>query len=138
VKVLADACAWSLVLRRRSRNILSPEEQRIHDLLTEAIRDGQVAIIGPVRQEVLSGIKDLAHFDKLRSALSAFHDEPLTTSHYEEAARLYNLCRSRGVECGAIDILICTIAAQMRWSILTIDRGLMNCIEALRSEGFNL
>jgi predicted nucleic acid-binding protein len=138
VKVLADACAWSLVLRRRSRNILSPDEQRIHDLLTEAIRDGQVAIIGPVRQEVLSGIKDNAHFDKLRSALSAFHDEPLTTFHYEEAARLYNLCRSRGVECGAIDILICTIAAQMRWSILTNDRGLMSCIEVLRSEGLHL
>jgi predicted nucleic acid-binding protein len=83
-------------------------------------------------------IRDSSNYDRLRSALAAFHDEPLTTFHYEEAARLYNLCRSRGVECEAIDILICTIAAQMHWSILTNDRGLMKCIEALRSEGFRL
>ena len=138
MKVLADACAWSLVLRRRSRNVLSHEERLIHDSLTEAIREGQVVIVGPIRQEVLSGIKDAAQFAKLRAALAAFHDEPLTTSHYEEAARLFNLCRSRGVECGATDILICTIAAQMKWSILTNDQGLMRCIQVLRSEGFHL
>lgn len=135
MKVLADACAWSLMLRRRNRNVLNTEERTIHDSLTEAIRDGQVAIIGPIRQEVLSGIKDPAQFAKLRAALGAFHDEPLTTLHYEEAARLFNLCRSRGVECGAIDILICTIAAQMRWSILTNDQRLERCISILQKEG---
>jgi predicted nucleic acid-binding protein len=138
VKILADACAWSLMLRRRSKIALSPEEQLICEELTEAIRDGQVAIVGPIRQEVLSGIKDEAQFAKLRLALGAFHDEPLTTFHYEEAARLFNLCRSRGAECGAIDILICAVAAGMRWSILTNDRGLLRCIEVLRSEGIRL
>jgi predicted nucleic acid-binding protein len=134
VKVLADACVWSLMLRRRSKIVLSPEEQLICEELTEAIRDGQVAIIGPIRQEVLSGIKDEAQLAKLRLALGAFHDEALTTFHYEQAARLFNLCRSRGVECGAIDILICAVAAEMRWSILTNDQGLIRCIAILRSE----
>ena len=120
------------MFRRRNRAALSPEEELIHDSLSEAIRDGQVAIIGPIRQEVLSGIKDPAQFARLRAALAAFHDEPLTTFHYEEAARLFNLCRSHGVECGAIDILICTIASHMRWSILTNDRGLERCINILR------
>jgi len=135
MKVLADACAWSLMLRRRSRKVLSPGERLIHDSLIEAIRDGQVVIIGPIRQEVLSGIQDPAQFVKLRAALGAFHDKPLTTFHFEEAARLFNLCRSRGVECGAIDILICAVAAQMRWSILTNDQGLERCIGILRKEG---
>jgi predicted nucleic acid-binding protein len=114
---------------------MSRGEQFMVASLTEAIQDGRVAIIGPIRQEVLSGIKDLAQFDKLRAALEAFRDEPLTTLHYEEAARLFNLCRSRGVECGATDILICAVAVQMPCGILTSDQGLERCIEVLRTEG---
>lgn len=100
--------------------------------LTEAIQDGRVAIIGSIRQEVLSGIKESAQFEKLRRALEAFPDESLTTSDYEEAARLFNLCRSRGVQCGSIDILVCAAARQRQWTVLTYDDGLMRCIEALK------
>ena len=135
MKVLVDSCAWSLQLRRRNRTTLSREEQLMLASLTEAIQDGRVAIIGPIRQEVLSGIKDLAHFHKLRAALEAFRDEPLTTFHYEEAARLYNLCRGRGVECGSTDMLICVVAVQMQWAVLTYDQGLKRCMEVLQSEG---
>jgi predicted nucleic acid-binding protein len=71
----------------------------------------------------------------LSRALESFPDKPIPTSHYEEAARLFNLCRTRGVECGAIDILICAVALKERWSILTTDGGLMRCIEVLRAEG---
>ena len=95
-------------------------------------------VIGPIRQEVLSGIRSAAQFEQLRRALASFPDEPITTQHYEEAARLFNLCRSRGVECGSTDILICAIAAQRQWSILTYDKGLQRCIETLRAEGFSL
>jgi hypothetical protein len=133
-----DSCAWSLTLRRRSKSKLSSEETLIRDSLDEAIQDGRVAIIGPVRQEALSGIKDSVQFTKLRSALGSFRDEPLTTFHYEEAARLFNLCRARGVECGATDILICAIAAEKSWSVLTNGLGLTRCIKTLRAEGINL
>lgn len=131
MKVLVDTCAWSLMLRRRKRAVLSGEEQSIRDALTELIQDGRVAIIGPIRQEVLSGIQDAAQFERLREALAAFRDEPLNTTHFEEAARLFNVCRSRGVECGPIDILICSVAAEMRWPILTNDQGLLRCMEVL-------
>jgi predicted nucleic acid-binding protein len=92
-------------------------------------------MIGPIRQEILSGIKDSAQFEKLRSTLNAFPDEPITTPHYEEAARLFNRCRSRGVQCGSVDMLLCAVAAKERWSILTRDEGLKRCIELLRNEG---
>jgi predicted nucleic acid-binding protein len=136
--MLVDACVWSLLLRRRDKTVLSQEEQVLYNSLAEAIQDGRVVIIGPVRQEILSGIEDRAQFEKLRAALDAFSDEPLTTSHYEEAARLFNLCRRRGVECGATDILICAVASQMHWSILICDQGLERCIQVLRSEGIVL
>lgn len=135
MKILADTCAWSLLLRRRDKSALNGEEQSLLAALTEAIRDGQVAIVGPIRQEILSGIKETAQFEKLRDALASFPDEPLTTAHHEEAARLFNLCRRHGVECGATDVLICAVAAGKRWAILTSDGGLKRCIEVLQSEG---
>lgn len=135
MKILVDTCAWSLLLRRKTKAALNHDEQLLLTSLTEAIRDGRVAIIGPIRQEILSGIKKASQFEKLRSALEAFPDEQLTTTHYEEAARLFNLCRGRGVEWGATDVLICAIAVQKHWAILTSDGGLKRCIEVLRAEG---
>jgi predicted nucleic acid-binding protein len=135
MKVIVDSCVWSLLFRRRNTTALSGEEQMNLKSLTEAIGDGRAVIIGPIRQEVLSGIGDLAQFEKLRNSIAAFPDEPLTTSHYEEAVRLFNLCRSRGVECGSTDILICAVAARMQCSILTYDQGLIRCIGVLKAEG---
>jgi len=135
MKVLVDTCAWSLLLRRRNLAALNVEEQFMLTSLKEAIQDGRTAIVGPIRQEVLSGIKEPAQFEKLRRALEAFPDETITVGDYEEAARLFNLCRSSGVECGAIDILLCAIASRERWSILTNDGGIKRCIEALKAEG---
>lgn len=103
--------------------------------LTDAIQDGRVAMLGPIRQEVLSGIKEAAQFERLRSALEPFEDEPLTTADYEEAARLFNVCRQSGVECGATDVLICAVAARMKWEILTSDGGLKRCVDVLRGAG---
>jgi predicted nucleic acid-binding protein len=135
VKLLVDSRTWSLLLRRRNKAAFNSDEQLLRKSLIEAIQDGLVAIIGPIRQEVLSGIRDQAQFEKLRAALEAFPDEPLTTANYEEAARLFNLCRSRCVECGSTDILICAVAIHMQWAVLTYDQGLMRCIALLKSEG---
>lgn len=134
MKVIADTCAWSLLLRRKSETGLNDDEQAMRIAITKAIQDGQVAIIGPIRQEVLSGIKDLTQFEKLKVALRSFPDEQLNTIQFEEAARLFNICRSRGVECGSTDILICAVAAEKHWSILTNDGGLKRCIEVLQAE----
>ena len=117
MKTLADSCAWSLLLNRKDKSALSGTEQQMVMSLRNAIQGGRVAIIGPVRQEVLSGIKEYAQFEKLRSALETYQDEPLTTSLYVDAARLFNLCRSRGVECGRVDMLLCAVAALKHWHL---------------------
>jgi predicted nucleic acid-binding protein len=135
MKTLVDSCVWSLLLRRKDKSALSGDEQQKVMLLRNAIQDGRVAIIGPIRQEVLSGVKDSTQFEKLRRSLETFQDEPLTTPLYEDAARLFNLCRSRGVECGRVDMLLCAVAALKHWAILTNDGGLKRCVEILRSEG---
>jgi predicted nucleic acid-binding protein len=134
MKILVDTCIWSLALRRKSQASLSGDERLMLTLLEDTIQDGRVAIVGPVRQEALSGIKEPAQFNKLKTALQAFPDEPIPSVDFEEAARLYNLCRSRGIECGQVDILLCAVASRQRWSILTNDGGLKRCIKVLHAE----
>ena len=133
MQLLADTSVWSLALRRRPTAKLSAEESRLVKTLTDAITDGRVVMIGPIRQELLSGIKEQAQFEKLRTSLAAFRDEAIDTRDYEEAARLYNLCRSNGAQCGPVDILICAVAVRRKWSVLANDARLNQCLEIIVS-----
>lgn len=132
MKVLVDTCVWSLALRRRKTAILNPEEQQLLRLLTDAIQNGQVAIIGPIRQEVLSGIRDKSQFKKTENLLAPFPDEELAAPDYIEAARCYNLCRDHGVECGPVDILICAVALRRHCSVLTNNQAMSRCLGVLK------
>jgi predicted nucleic acid-binding protein len=81
-----------------------------------------VALIGPVRQEVFSGIQEEAAFDKVCNRLRAFPDEPLDRSTWEEAARAHNACRAAGIAGSAVDFLICAAALRGNLALLTTDR----------------
>lgn len=131
MKVLVDTSVWSLFLRRRTRTTLNPEELKLVGLLREATQDGRVAIIGPVRQEILSGIRDKSQFSRTEQILDPFPDEDLTKDDFVEAARFFNLCRDRGVECGVVDILICSVAVRRRFAVLTNDQALIRCLRVL-------
>jgi len=135
MKLLADTSVWSLALRRRTAASFNANEKRLVAVFSEAIRDGRVVIIGPIRQEILSGIKEQAQFEKLRTTLAAFRDEPIDTADYEDAARGYNLCRAQGVQCGPVDILICAVATRREWSVLANDAVLRPCLEIVAVVG---
>jgi predicted nucleic acid-binding protein len=134
VKVLVDTCIWSLALRRSSA-VRSGPEGALVAALEEALRDGRAAIIGPIRQEILSGIRDQAQFEKIRKTLQPLEDEALTTSDFEQAAKLFNLRRSHGVQCGPIDMLICAVVVRTRWAIMSSDEGLLRCVKVLQTCG---
>ena len=119
--VLVDTPIWSLALRRQPHH-LSASEQRLVQELAELVRGGNAHIVGPIRQELLSGIKDEVKFGKLRDYLRAFDEPSLQVLDYEEAARMNNLCRSRGIAGSAIDFLICAVAARNYWQVFTTDR----------------
>ena len=80
-----------------------------------------MAIVGPVRQELLSGIRDEAVFERLREQLRAFDDEALSEDDYEEAARIGNRCRSVGVAGSAVDFLVCAAAERRGLAVFTSD-----------------
>lgn len=119
--VLVDTPVWSLALRRKPSD-LNAGERVLITALEELIRDGRAQILGVIRQELLSGIRDEERFGKLRGYLRAFDDPALETSDYEEAARMHNQCRSRGIAGSTIDFLICAAAVRRGWNIFTMDR----------------
>ncbi len=132
MKVLVDTSAWSLALRRKDAAGLSADEQKLKAELAQAIQDGRVVMIGMIRQELLSGIKDIAQYDKVKAALDAFLDESIATADHEYAARLYNECRSHGCEAGPVDMLICAVAVRRTWDVLSSDEALNRCLAVAR------
>jgi hypothetical protein len=130
VNVLIDTSVWSLALRRRPRD-LSADETALVAELTELIKEGRATIVGTIRQELLSGIKSPAQFEKLRGTLQSFPDEPLHSADYEAAADASNLCRSNGVAVSSADILICAVALSRGWSIFTTDPDFENYSKVL-------
>lgn len=115
MKVLVDTSVWSLALRRN-------ENSEIAQKLAELILESLVIMIGPVRQELLSGISNEAAFSNLKAKLEPFDDLPITTHDYETAAQYYNLCRKHGVQGSHIDFLICAVASNNKLSIYTTDK----------------
>jgi len=121
VLVLIDTPIWSLALRRMSTD-LNPREQRLTAALQELIRDGRAQLMGPVRQELLSGIRQGPSFRRLRDQLRAFDEPRMEVADYEEAAHINNRCRSRGIAGSAIDFLICAAASRRDWQVFTTDQ----------------
>jgi predicted nucleic acid-binding protein len=119
MNVLVDTSVWSLAFRR-SRH--SAHELAVVEELRELVREGRAMVIGPIRQELLSGVSDATKFERLREALTAFTDAPIGTPDYERAAEHSNRCRSKGVQGSSVDMLICAVASGRHLAIYTADR----------------
>ena len=86
------------------------------------IQDHRVQIIGPIRQEILSGIRSESQFKKLRRHLESFPDLPILTEDYVTAAQFFKRCRSNGILGSNTDFLICAVAVRNMFSIYTTDK----------------
>jgi len=121
--VLVDTSIWSLALRKKDRN---HEEEKIVDYFSKIIRDLKLVIIGPIRQEILSGISDGNRYNELRDKISVFEDYIIKTKEYETATQYYNECRKKGIQGSHVDYLICAVAINNKMSILTLDKDFDN------------
>lgn len=116
MNVLVDTSVWSLALRRRQPSA-GPEE----DELVELIRDGRIVMLGPIRQEILSGIKSEAAYRNVRERLRPFPDHALEQEDFEQAADCFNRCRRKGVQGSNTDFLICAVGLRNKFPIFTTD-----------------
>jgi predicted nucleic acid-binding protein len=105
------------MMLRRGGPAESPPAKELRRL-TELHR---VRMIGPIRQEILSGIRDSGRFARLVAYLSEFPDLHLEEQDYVEAARFYNACRARGIQGSHTDFLICAAAYRRELAIFTLD-----------------
>ena len=121
MKVLVDTSLWSLAFRRRQADLSSIEQALVSHFRT-LLREGRAALIGPVRQEILTGIRDPAHFNGLRRDLGSFPDESLAAEDFESAAEISNRCRAAGVAGSPVDFLICSVSLRRGWDIFTTDK----------------
>ena len=120
MNVVVDTSAWSLAFRRVRGS--SQSDARVVGELTELIQEGRVLLMGPIRQELLSGISDDGQFKNLRDRLRAFNDLDIRGPDYERAAEFSNVCRREGVQGSHSDFLICSVAEANGASILTMDK----------------
>jgi len=130
MNVLVDTSVWSLALRRPATH-----GSRETAELVELIREGRVAMIGAIRQEILSGIRASEQYRKLRDRLRAFSDESVDATDYEEAAMCFNRCRAKGLQGSNTDFLICAVSMQRKLAILTTDKDFAGFARVL---GFEL
>lgn len=117
MNVLVDTSVWSLALRRSPKHETAERNE-----LVELIKEGRVAIIGAIRQEILSGVKAPEQYKDLRDSLRAFSDLVLEEADYAEAAVCFNRCRAKGVQGSNTDFLICAVSLRRGLSVLTTDK----------------
>jgi predicted nucleic acid-binding protein len=120
MKVLVDTCVWSQALRHND------PDKNITKKLSDLIDDGRAVLIGPIKQELLSGIRRPAQFEKLKDILSSFEEIQLINTHFVKAAEFCNVCRSKGIQGSTIDFLICSVAHLENMVIFTIDKDFEN------------
>jgi predicted nucleic acid-binding protein len=123
MNVLVDTSVWSIALRKRT---ISKREEKVVQELKELIYELRVVMIGPIRQELLSGISDNKKFRNLKEKIESFEDLPVTQEDYETAAEISNICRKRGTQGTHTDFLICAVALKNDINIFTTDRDFNN------------
>lgn len=117
MRVLVDTSVWSEALRRRKKLESEPVKE-----LRSLILEHRVEIIGPIRQEILSGLREEAQFERLEKQIAAFPDILLETADHTMAAKFFNTCRVRGVQGSNTDFLICAAAVRRDLAIFTTDK----------------
>lgn len=126
MRVLPDTPIWSAALRRRGGTANAYRAEMV-----KLVNHGVVEIIGPIRQELLSGIQQHSQFEQVREHLRRFPDLRITTDDYEEAGSFYNRCRSKGIQGSATDFLICAVATRNDLLVFTDDRDFVNYSKVL-------
>ena len=117
VRIRADTPVWSAALRR-SAGTPNPDRAELLKLVGRSL----IAIIGPIRPEILPGIKDPAKSEAVRDPLRTFPDREIETSDYEGAAAFHHRGRSAGVQGSVTDFVLGAVAVRHQLAIFADDR----------------
>ncbi|HEY2738316.1 MAG TPA: PIN domain-containing protein [Thermoanaerobaculia bacterium] len=118
--VLVDTTIWSLALRRRPHSLSNDEKLLVLEW-TRLVQSGEAVLIGPIRQEILSGIREERTFEAIRESLGDFRYLEIHPNDYDQAAHFFNRCRAHGIAGTSIDLLLCAVAHRVEVPVFTTD-----------------
>jgi predicted nucleic acid-binding protein len=119
--ILLDTSVLSLAFRRQKHPGTS-EPNAAAELAKMIEADWPLAVPGIVLQELLSGIRGVSEFERLRGLVEGFPLIVATIPHHLAAAELANSCRARGIAAGAVDCLIAAQAIATGSALFTFDQ----------------
>ena len=128
MNVIVDTDVWSEAFRKKGE-----VSDHVRELVS-LVEEGRVQLIGPIRQEILCGLRSSERFAQICKRLDAFPDRPIDSSVYIMAAQFFNLCRSRGIQGSNTDFLICACSVKWRLPILSKDQDYLRYKELLPIE----
>lgn len=121
MNVIVDTSVWSEFLRRKNRH-----SESVRSEVGILISSHRALLLGPIRQELLSGVKTEDQFKALRARLRSFPDHTIAMEDYEKAGEFFNLCRRKGIQGSFTDFLICAVAVNQHVSVYTVDKDFMH------------
>jgi predicted nucleic acid-binding protein len=119
VNVVIDTSVLSMALRRRRL----PDSDPAVEILLGMIDRNEALVIGPVRQEILTGIREPEQFKALRIRLRGYPEANPIRADFETAAEMFNTCQSAGIQGSDTDFLICAMAVRLDKPIFTSDKN---------------
>ena len=117
--ILIDTTIWSKAYRRKKN---ADEDRLIVKELYAILDSEEEVLIGPVRQELLSGISNENVLRDLALKLSGFNNYEVQLTDHDLAAEYYNICLRNGIQGSQTDYLICAIANRYNMEIFTEDK----------------
>lgn len=122
MKAIVDTCVWARFLRRNR-----PAADPIAMEVARLVRSDAVQLLGPIRQELLSGAQPDERFDQLKEYLRFYPNLPLDEEDDETAASYYNRLRQKGLPSTGTDLLICAAAVRHGLKVFTTDIDFSAC-----------
>ena len=121
--IIVDTTIWSKAYRRKKT---VSEDQDIISALKNILDREEEILIGPVRQELLSGISNKILFHELLNKLRGFNNYEVQLADHDLAAEYFNICLNNGIQGSQTDYLICAIGYRYNLQIFTNDKDFNN------------
>lgn len=117
--IFVDTSVWSLAFRRKQQQTDCPVVAQLKYLIET---DEPLLVAGIVLQELLTGLKEEAQFNRMYRLITGFTLVVANESHHKLAAQIANACRKNGVATTATDCLIAAMTINHNAQLLTTDQ----------------
>ena len=128
--ILLDTSVLSAVLRRKQ---VGPTERQLAGILQGLLNAGQrVSLPGLVVQELLSGTREEAQFQRIKTILlRGYSVVTAALGDHLLAADITNKCRRKGIPASSGDALIAALAINRRATLFEADEDFEHIAKAV-------